>query len=130
MTDWEAADVAIYMLYVVILLPIIGLYMIFVVSPQQRTEVTGSLSKTRPLLGSDADPDDHTENAHAAVRTAQLVPWAAETSTAGAIPPCVVLVTLVCVAYWYIASSRLDLPALVEYSLGRKRIRRCCRGVG
>jgi hypothetical protein len=130
MTDWEAADVATYMLYVVLLLPSIGVYAIFVVSLQQRTEATGSLSETRSLLGSDADPDNHTENSYAAVRTAQLVPWAADTSTAGAISPCAAPVTLVCVAYWYIASSRLDLPALAEHGLGSRCIRRCCRGRG
>jgi hypothetical protein len=66
MTDWEAAEIAINLLRIVLLLALIGFYVVFAVLPQRRTpEEAGSSSETAALLGGGADQNGHAENGHA-----------------------------------------------------------------
>lgn len=63
MTDWEAAEVAMDLLRIVLLLALIGFYALFVILPQRRQpEETGNSSETTSLLGSGADQNGHAEN--------------------------------------------------------------------
>ncbi len=65
MTDWEAAEVAMDLLRIVLLLALIGFYLIFVVLPQRKQhDETGSSSENASLLGT-ADRNGHAENGHA-----------------------------------------------------------------
>ncbi|KAH7092642.1 hypothetical protein FB567DRAFT_242581 [Paraphoma chrysanthemicola] len=67
MTDWEAAEVAVDLLRIVLLLALIGFYIVFVVQPQRRRhfEEAGSSTETTSLLGGGADRNGHPENGHA-----------------------------------------------------------------
>jgi len=65
MTDWEAAEVAIDLLRIVLLLSLIGFYAVFVILPQRRIAgENGSSSETTSLLGSGsgAEQNGHAEN--------------------------------------------------------------------
>ncbi|KAJ4363997.1 ATP-binding cassette-type vacuolar membrane transporter Hmt1 [Neocucurbitaria cava] len=65
MTDWEAAEVAMDLLRIVLLLALIGFYIVFVILPRRRTlEEAGSASEHTSLLGG-ADRNGHAENGHA-----------------------------------------------------------------
>ncbi|KAL6704430.1 ATP-binding cassette-type vacuolar membrane transporter Hmt1 [Coniothyrium glycines] len=66
MTDWEAAEVAVDLLRIVLLFALIGFYVIFVILPQRRaTHETGSPAESTSLLGGGADQNGHAENGHA-----------------------------------------------------------------
>jgi hypothetical protein len=66
MTDWEAAEVAMDLLRIVLLLSLIGFYIVFAVLPQRRrSEEAGSSGETTSLLGNGADRNGHAENGHA-----------------------------------------------------------------
>jgi len=66
MTDWEAAEVAMDLLRIVLLLSLIGFYIVFAVMPQRkRPEEAGSSTETTSLLGNGADRNGHAENGHA-----------------------------------------------------------------
>jgi ABC-type transport system involved in Fe-S cluster assembly fused permease/ATPase subunit len=66
MTDWEAAEVAMDLLRIVLLLSLIGFYVVFAILPQRRrSEEAGSSSETQALLGNGADRNGHAENGHA-----------------------------------------------------------------
>lgn len=66
-TDWEAAEVAMDLLRIVLLLSLIGFYVLFVVYPRKRrnSEEVGSSSETTALLNGGADHNGHAENGHA-----------------------------------------------------------------
>jgi ABC-type transport system involved in Fe-S cluster assembly fused permease/ATPase subunit len=65
MTSWEAAEVAVDFLRIILLLSLVGFYLVFVTLPQTwKARETGSLSETTSLLGSDHD-HSNTENGHA-----------------------------------------------------------------
>ncbi|KAH7347047.1 hypothetical protein BKA66DRAFT_432964 [Pyrenochaeta sp. MPI-SDFR-AT-0127] len=65
MTDWEAAEVAMDLLRIVLLLALIGFYVVFVIMPQRRaSDDTGSPSESTSLLRG-ADRNGHAENGHA-----------------------------------------------------------------
>jgi hypothetical protein len=66
MTDWEAAEVALDLLRIVLLLALIGFYVFFVILPRRSSpDETGSASETAALLGGGADQNGHAENGHA-----------------------------------------------------------------
>lgn len=66
MTEWEAAEVAIDLLRIVLLLALIGFYGVFVILSQTRkTQEAGGLGETTSLLGSSVDRNGHAENGHA-----------------------------------------------------------------
>jgi ABC-type transport system involved in Fe-S cluster assembly fused permease/ATPase subunit len=66
MTDWEAAEVAMDLLRIVLLLALIGFYVVFVVLPQRRrSDEAGSSSETTSLLANGTDQNGHAENGHA-----------------------------------------------------------------
>jgi ABC-type transport system involved in Fe-S cluster assembly fused permease/ATPase subunit len=66
MTDWEAAEVAMDLLRIVLLLALIGFYAVFVLLPQRRrSSETGSPAEHTSLLGNGADRNGHVENGHA-----------------------------------------------------------------
>jgi hypothetical protein len=63
MTEWEAAEVAIDLLRVVLLLSLIGFYLVFVVLPQaKKAQEQGSPGESTSLLGNGAE---RAENGHA-----------------------------------------------------------------
>jgi hypothetical protein len=63
MTEWEAAEIALDLLRIVLLLALIGFYLVFVILPQARkTQEAGSSSETASLL---ANGTDRAENGHA-----------------------------------------------------------------
>jgi hypothetical protein len=65
MTSWEAGEIAIDILRVILLLALIGLYLAFVTLPQRRrASETGSGSETTSLLGG-AEREGSAENGHA-----------------------------------------------------------------
>jgi hypothetical protein len=65
MTDWEAGEVALDLLRIVLLLALIGFYLVFVVLPQRRRGgEAGSAAETTSLLGSGVDGNGHAENGH------------------------------------------------------------------
>lgn len=66
MTDWEAAEVAMDLLRIVLLLALIGFYLVFVILPQRRgTEEAASASETTSLLANGTDRNGSAENGHA-----------------------------------------------------------------
>lgn len=66
MTDWEAAEVAMDLLRIVLLLALIGFYLVFVVLPQRKApEETASPGESTSLLGGGVDRNGHAENGHA-----------------------------------------------------------------
>ncbi|KAH7406500.1 hypothetical protein DE146DRAFT_395126 [Phaeosphaeria sp. MPI-PUGE-AT-0046c] len=66
MTDWEAAEVALDLLRIVLLLALIGFYIVFVVLPQRRaTEEAASANETTSLLANGTDRNGSAENGHA-----------------------------------------------------------------
>ncbi|KAF1916538.1 hypothetical protein BDU57DRAFT_449651 [Ampelomyces quisqualis] len=66
MTDWEAAEVALDLLRIVLLLALIGFYLVFVTLPQgRRTDEAGSASETTSLLTNGAHGNGHAENGDA-----------------------------------------------------------------
>lgn len=65
MTDWEAAEVAMDLLRIILLLALIAFYMLFVVQPQRKArDESGSPSESTSLLAG-ADQNGHAENGHA-----------------------------------------------------------------
>ncbi|KAI4709935.1 hypothetical protein J4E89_005165 [Alternaria sp. Ai002NY15] len=65
MTEWEAAEVAMDLLRIVLLLALIAFYVLFVIVPQRRSrQESGSPSENTSLLGS-AEQNGHAENGHA-----------------------------------------------------------------
>jgi hypothetical protein len=65
MTDWEAAEVAMDLLRIVLLLALIAFYILFVIAPHRPSQQeTGSPSENTSLLGG-ADQNGHAENGHA-----------------------------------------------------------------
>ncbi|KAF9690537.1 hypothetical protein EKO04_011307 [Ascochyta lentis] len=63
MTEWEAAEVAVDLLRVLLLLALIGFYLVFVVLPQtRRPQEAGTSGETTSLLANGAD---RAENGHA-----------------------------------------------------------------
>lgn len=65
MTDWEAAEVAMDLLRIVLLLALIGFYMAFVVVPQRRLPDDAASPSERSSLLPAADRNGHAENGHA-----------------------------------------------------------------
>jgi ABC-type transport system involved in Fe-S cluster assembly fused permease/ATPase subunit len=62
MTDWEAAEVAMDILRIVLLLALVGFYTVFIRLPQRRrTSKTGSPAEHTPLLGNGADRNVNVE---------------------------------------------------------------------
>jgi ABC-type transport system involved in Fe-S cluster assembly fused permease/ATPase subunit len=65
MTSWEAGEIAVEFLRIVVLLALIGFYLIFVTLPQRsRSGESGSASETTSLLGG-AERESSAENGHA-----------------------------------------------------------------
>ncbi|KAI4615786.1 hypothetical protein J4E90_010274 [Alternaria incomplexa] len=65
MTEWEAAEVAMDLLRIVLLLALIAFYVLFVIVPQRKSrQESGSPSENTSLLGS-AEQNGHAENGHA-----------------------------------------------------------------
>ena len=66
MTDWEAAEVAMDLLRIVLLLSLVGFYIVFVVIPQREcSEDAESSTETTCLLVNCADRNGQAENGHA-----------------------------------------------------------------
>ncbi|KAJ4311050.1 ATP-binding cassette-type vacuolar membrane transporter Hmt1 [Neodidymelliopsis sp. IMI 364377] len=66
LTEWEAAEVAIDLLRIVLLLALIGFYAVFVALPHARkTQDVGTSGETTALLASGADSNGRAENGHA-----------------------------------------------------------------
>ncbi|EUC28156.1 hypothetical protein COCCADRAFT_109905 [Bipolaris zeicola 26-R-13] len=64
MTDWEAGEVAMDLLRILLLLSLIGFYVMFVVMPQRKAhQDTASPTESTSLLGG-ADQNGHAENGH------------------------------------------------------------------
>jgi hypothetical protein len=63
MTDWEAAEVAIDLLRIILVFALIGFYIVFVVPPQRRrTDDAGSSSEITSLLATGTDENGHVES--------------------------------------------------------------------
>jgi hypothetical protein len=66
LTEWEAAEVAIDLLRIVLLLALMGFYAVFVALPHARkTQDAGTSGETTALLASGADSNGRAENGHA-----------------------------------------------------------------
>ncbi|KAJ5063225.1 heavy metal tolerance protein precursor [Bipolaris maydis] len=64
MTDWEAGEVAVDLLRILLLLSLIGFYVMFVAMPQRKAhQDTASPTESTSLLGG-ADQNGHAENGH------------------------------------------------------------------
>ncbi|KAF2737678.1 vacuolar ABC heavy metal transporter-like protein [Polyplosphaeria fusca] len=64
MTTWDAIEVVVDLVRIVVLLALLGFYLAFVTIPRRkRADDSGTPSETASLLG--ADRDSHTENGHA-----------------------------------------------------------------
>ncbi|KAF1936950.1 heavy metal tolerance protein precursor [Clathrospora elynae] len=87
MTDWEAAEVAMDLLRIVLLLALIAFYIVFVILPQRRAqEETGSPSENTSLLGG-VDQNGHAENGHANGSYGAVDPAVGKTQHTEGAPP-------------------------------------------